>query len=462
MTLKTKLSLGVSLLITLLFAVSSVLIYTLFADFRKDEVETRLRQSGVAITRIVAGFQAQGAVIPQSLEEDDIKTLDEEVTMVFNSSQQLIYSNITDQRLLWHPADLQLLTEEGSFFRTDKGRETYGLRYEEGGKRFYTLVSASDEVGRRKQQFLLYILLGTGLLFTLLAWVIPGRLIGRLLQPLEGFLQQVREVHAHTLDTRIAVQNKNDEIALLADEFNGMLERIEAAYQSQKDFTAHASHELRTPLARLSAQLENHLAAPHSPEEKAFAERLLADTNRLSELIASLLLLTRADNSARERAEACRPDELLFEAAEQLARSYPDFRLHLDIQPAAEGVEIAEIFGVRGLLLVAFSNLLKNAYQYSASRRVDVTIHASAVVTEVFIENDGPVLSAAEQQKLFQPFMRGENAATHTGGLGLGLRIVARILEKHGAAIWYTVSEKGTNRFVVGIPALGVSISENR
>lgn len=452
MTLKTKLSLGVSLLITLLFAVSSVLIYFLFADFRQGEVETRLRQTGTAVTRIIVSLQEQGAAIPQRLAEDDIETLDGEVTLVFDEKGQLIYSSLTDRRFSWHPEDLQLLAEQGSFFRTHNGRETYGLRYIEGGQTFYTVVSAADSIGQRKQQFLLYVLLGTGLLFTLLAWVIPARLIGRLLQPLQGFLQQVKEVHAHTLDTRIAVQNKDDEIASLADEFNGMLARIEEAYQSQKDFTAHASHELRTPVARLLAQLENYLAVPRTGEEKAFAQKLLEDAHRLSELIASLLLLTRTDSASREKAEACRPDELIFESAEQLARNHPDFRLHLDIQSAEEGADIAEIHGVRGLLLVAFFNLLENAYQYSASRRVDVVIRPADTETEVFIQNDGPVLSAAERQKLFQPFMRGENAREHSGGLGLGLRIVARILESHGAGIGYEVSEKGLNRFVVRIP----------
>lgn len=451
MTLKTKLSLGVSLLITLLFAVSSVLIYTLFADFRKDEVETRLRQSAIATTRLIANLKAQGAPIPQNLDESNIETLDEEVVLVFDSSRQLIYSNVTDQRFSWRPTDLAVLTDEGAFFRTEKGHETYGLQYEEGGNRFYTLVSAPDEVGRRKQQFLLYVLLGTGLLFTVLAWVIPARLINQLLRPLDSFLQQVKAVHAHTLNTRVSILNKDDEIALLAQEFNGMLERLGQSYQRQKDFTAHASHELRTPIARLTAQLENRLASADTPEEKAFLTRLLIDTNRLSELIASLLLLTRADNPAREQTEACRPDELLFEAAEQISQTYPDFRMQLEIPSAEEEGEIAEIFGVRSLLQVAFFNLLKNAYQYSTSHRVMATLLPEPEATVLTLENDGPTLTAAEQRKLFQPFMRGANAAAHSG-LGLGLRMVARILEKHSVTIRYEIGENGQNRFVMVIP----------
>ncbi len=453
MTLKTKLSLGVSLLITVLFTVSSVSIYGLFADFRRDEVEARLRQSGVAVTRIVAGLEAQGAAIPQNLAEDNIETLDEEVTLVFDEAQQLLYSSLTDRRFSWHPEDLQLLAAQRAFFRTDKGREIYGLRYEDSGKSYYTIVSASDELGRRKQQFLLYILIGTGALFIGLAWVIAARLIGRLLQPLDSFLQQVGAVHAHTLDTRIAIRNEGDEIALLATEFNGMLQRLERSYQRQKDFTAHASHELRTPIARLTAQLENRLASSPPPAEKVFLSQLLADASRLSELIGSLLLLTRADNPAREATEACRPDELLFEAAETLSQNHPDFRLELDIRSAEESTEIAPIYGARGLLQVAFHNLLRNAYQYSDSRRVTATLLPGTEATVLTLENDGPALSEAEQEKLFQPFMRGANAATHTG-LGLGLRMVARIFEKQGATIRYETDGSHHNRFVIFIPVL--------
>lgn len=452
MNLKTKLSLGVSLLITLLFAASSVLIYSLFADFRRDEVETRLRQSGIATTRLVASLWAQGAAIPQNLDESNIETLDEEVVIVFDHSGRPLYSNVTDKRFSWRPADLEILAKEPSFFRAGKGREIYGLRYEEGGNRFYTLLSAPDEIGNRKQQFLLYVLVGTGLLFTILAWVIPARLVGRLLAPLDSVLQQVKAVHAHTLDQRISVPNKEDEIALLATEFNGMLERIELSYQRQKEFTAHASHELRTPIARLTAQLENRLATVQTEEEKAFLTHLLTDVNRLSELIASLLLLARADNPAREQTEACRPDELLFEAAEQVSRNHPDFRLRLDIQSGPESTGIAEIFGVRRLLQVAFFNLLKNGWQYSDNRRVTATIVPQRDATIVMLENDGPTLSEAEQQRLFQPFMRGTNAGAQSG-LGLGLRMVARIFEKHGLSIRYEITGNNRNRFVIEIPA---------
>ncbi|RYD53533.1 MAG: HAMP domain-containing protein [Sphingobacteriales bacterium] len=453
MTLKTKLSLGVSLLITVLFAGSSVLIYLLFADFRKDEVETRLRQSGISTTRLIANLQRMGATIPQTLDESDIETLDEEVTLVFSQDRQLIYSSVTDQRFSWYPEDLQLLNREGAFFRTENGREVYGLRFDEAGSRLFTLVSASDELGKRKQQFLLYALLGTGLLFTVLAWVIPARLIRQLLRPLDSFLQQVKEVHAHTLDTRIQVQDQHEEIALLAGEFNGMLQRIEQSYERQKEFTAHASHELRTPLARLIAQLENRAVVTAIPEEQAFLARLLGDANRLSELITSLLLLARLDNQIAEGADVCRPDELLFDAAEQVAKLYPDFRMQLQLDdPDPESPDMTELQGTRSLLEIAFANLLKNAYQYSSSHRADVTIRTTATGTQVIIENDGPVLTPAEQQRMFEPFMRGQNAGTQSG-LGLGLRMVSRILHKHGIGIRYEAPGATLNRFVIDLPA---------
>jgi signal transduction histidine kinase len=452
LTLKTKLSLGVSLLITVLFAGSSVLIYLLFADFRSDEVETRLRQSGISTTRLIANLQRMGATIPQTLAESDIETLDEEVTLVFSQDRQLIYSSVTDQRFSWYPEDLQLLNKEGSFFRTEKGRDVYGLRFDDADTRFYTLVSASDELGKRKQQFLLYTLLGTGLLFTILAWVIPARLIRQLLRPLDGFLQQVKEVHAHTLDTRIQVHHPNDEIAVLAGEFNGMLQRIEQSYQRQKEFTAHASHELRTPLARLIAQLENRAAVTPLPEEQDFITRLLGDANRLSELITSLLLLARLDNPTAENAEICRPDELLFEAAEQVAGLYPDFRMQLQLETVVpEIADMTEIYGIRSLLEIAFANLLKNAYQYSSSHRADVTIRTTVTGTLVIIENDGPVMTPDEQKRMFEPFMRGQNAGVQSG-LGLGLRMVSRILQKHGIGIRYEAKNATLNRFVIDLP----------
>jgi signal transduction histidine kinase len=447
--LKYKISLIVSSIFTVLFGIAGLVIYTLFSDFRKNEFESRLNEKAKSSIRLLIDIKEVDRQVIKLIDQHSIEKLLDEKTLIFDSNFNLLYSSLDDSKIEWDYADLEYLRNNKSFFKKEGKYEVYGYFYDTNDKDYYALISASDNLGERKLEYLVYILILTYIAFVVICWFATSYAVSRLLFPLEAFHQQIKNINEHNLDTEVNIKSKKDEIELLAREFNLMLHRINESYQRQKEFTAYASHELRTPIARVAAQLENkiHLHA-HNEELSAFFGKLLTDIHQISELINSLLLLSRLDNKQLDTLSLHRIDELFYEAIEKLHKNFPEFKINLDIE-YTEGIDdLMEIKGSKSLLEIAVMNLLKNACIYANDHQAKVFIAQKNNNLELIISNNGKALSPKEQKKLFQPFMRGNNAKGKSG-LGLGLRIVQRILFQHHAQISYEAPSTNSNLFKI-------------
>lgn len=447
MTLKTKISLFVSLLFSVIYAISATVIYLLFADFRQEEFELRLRNKALSSIKLLVEVERMDKQLLSIIDQNNINKLYDEKTLIFDSNYNLIYSSLDDTQIKWSKNDLDYLKKNHTFFRKYKEQEVYGIFYDTNEEDFYAFITATDDNGNRKLEYLLYILIGSYVFFTIICWFSAFYLVKKLLLPLDIFHNKLQGINENNLDTRIIVKEKKDEIDLLASEFNLMLERIDDSYQKQKEFTSHASHELRTPIARVVSQLENKISEKES-SDNLFYKNLLADINQLSELISSLLLLSKLDNSNKSSEEICRIDELIFESAEKTNKLFPDFKMELIFSEMDDDAYELTVQGNKSLLLIAFINLLKNAYLYSDNKQAIVTISATKINCSVTISNNGNPLTEEEQSNLFQPFMRGKNAKDKSG-LGLGLKIVERILSQHNTKIYYFNNSEYSNNFTI-------------
>lgn len=272
-------------------------------------------------------------------------------------------------------------------------------------------------------------------------------MVKKAMNPLGLFHQKIKNINENNLDTRIKSKSNKNEIDLIANEFNFMMDRIEISYQKQKEFTAHASHELRTPLSRITSQIENVVADPKTTvENRSFLKTILSDVNQLTELITSLLTLSKIDTKNQENTETHRLDEILFSAIENLNKSFPDFVILFEMEESENLDSALEIKGNKNLLEIAISNVLKNACVYSDNKQAKVKISTVGDSLVISISNTGKTLTENEQKNLFQPFMRGENSKG-TAGFGLGLRIVNRILNLHHSTITYSITNTNENLF---------------
>jgi two-component system sensor histidine kinase ArlS len=447
MTLKNRISLLVSLLFTILFGLASTLIFVLYSNFRKDEFRDRLEIKALSNIKLLVNVKEIDNQLLKMIDQNSINKLYDEKTLVFDSNYKLIYSSIDDAKIKWSIDDLKYLKKHKTFFKKQGNYEVYGVFYDTNDRDFYALISATDNFGQRRLLFLRYTLIVSYIFFTCICWVVTSITVKKLMSPLNTFHQKIKNINENNLDTRVESKSNKDEIDLIANEFNFMMDRIEISYQRQKEFTAHASHELRTPLSRITSQIENVIAdTKTSNERKNFLKTILSDVNQLTELINSLLILSKIDNKKHESNEVHRMDEILFSAIENLNKSYPEFLILFEIEESDDIDTALEIKGNKNLLEIAISNVLKNACVYSDNKQAKVVISTQDDSLIISISNTGNTLNENEQKILFQPFMRGENSKG-TSGFGLGLRIVQRILTLHKATITYSIPDINTNLF---------------
>lgn len=449
MTLKNRISLLVSLLFTILFGLASTVIFVLYSNYRKEEFRDRLEIKALSNIKLLVNVKQIDNQLLKIIDQNSINKLYDEKTLVFDSNYKLIYSSIDDAKINWSVNDLKYLKKNKTFFKQQGDYEVYGVFYDTNDKDFYALISATDDYGKKKLLFLRYTLIISYIFFTCICWLLTSFMVKKAMNPLHAFHQKIKNINENNLDTRIESNSSKNEIDLIADEFNFMMDRIEISYQKQKEFTAHASHELRTPLSRMTSQIENGIADPDiEAKNKTFLTTILTDVNHLSELINSLLILSKIDNRRPDQQDTQRIDEILFASIEKINKTYPDFAILFEMEESDDLDFILEVNGNKNLLEIAITNVLKNAYIYSDNKQAQVKISTENGLLVLSIYNSGNTLNETEQQNLFQPFMRGENAKGITG-FGLGLRIVNRILNLHNANITYSVPKSNINLFSI-------------
>ena len=277
MTLKSRISLFIIILFSLLYTIIGVTVILLFSDFRSEEFQDRLRQKGLSTVELLIELKESDQELIKIFDKQKVDNLVDEKTLVFNKDFKLIYSSLYDSLLTWEKRDLLALGDKKEFFKKVNETEIYGSYYNFKNEPYYVLISAKDTSGLRKLQYLIYVLSFSFIIFTLLALFFTRLTIDRLLIPLHYFHKKIKSINENNLGERVEIKSKKNEIDLLANEFNLMLKRIDDSLKNQLEFTANASHELRTPIARMMAQIENKIIDPAiSPDTKEFLNKILA------------------------------------------------------------------------------------------------------------------------------------------------------------------------------------------
>jgi signal transduction histidine kinase len=263
----------------------------------------------------------------------------------------------------------------------------------------------------------------------MLGWLVAGRI----LRPLRAMTAATRQISEDDLHRRLAMPGPDDELKELADTIDGLLARLQAAFDAQRNFVANASHELRTPLTVERAMLEVALADPAASAAtlRSTCQDVLAAGQEQERLIEALLTLARSQ-SGLDRREPFDLAGLAMRVLEARKGEAQAKELHVDAvlapAPASGDPRLAE-------RLVA--NLTDNAVRYNVpGGRVGVTTGTRGGRAIVIVSNTGPTVPGDQVGRLLQPFQRlGPDRAGEPGGSGLGLSIVTAIAKAHGAAV---------------------------
>ncbi|WP_433858289.1 ATP-binding protein [Streptomyces kronopolitis] len=282
-------------------------------------------------------------------------------------------------------------------------------------------------------------LIGLPLLLVVVAgvtWLVTRRA----LRPVEGIRGEMAAITASTdLSRRVPVPSSQDEVGRLARTTNETLAALELSVERQRRFVADASHELRSPIASLRTQLEVAVAHP----ELLDVPGAVADTVRLQRLAADLLLLARLD--AGERPSDTRV-ELAAMVREETSQRLAD-RVPVRIGELAGG----EVAGSRGQLARVLGNLLDNAQRHAAEW-VRVSVVREGEWLALRVEDDGPGVPPDERERIFERFVRLDDArARDDGGAGLGLAIARDVAVRHGGSL----AVRTGSVFELRLPAAG-------
>jgi signal transduction histidine kinase len=298
----------------------------------------------------------------------------------------------------------------------------------------YNAGAASGSLTQRQRalsKLLVFSLVGLGVM-TVASGGLGWFMSGRVLRPVRVITETARRASEQHLGERLALPGARDELKELADTFDDMLERLDAAFATQRRFVANASHELRTPLTVMRTAIDVTLAKP-SPTARQLTDmavRVRRSIDRAESMVEALLTLAVSDQgklSTEFTDLATWAEDAIDTAAPEIERL--DLRVVATLDPA-------ETTGDPQLLERMTWNLVDNAVRHNEPGGwIRLRTGSSDAAVYLEIANSGPFIPDDAVPSLFEPFRRMEARTGVRDGVGLGLSIARSVVTAHGATV---------------------------
>ena len=269
------------------------------------------------------------------------------------------------------------------------------------------------------------------------------------LAPLRRVTETARRLSARQLGERLAIDDAPLEVRDHVEAFNGMLARLEAAFQRLGDYSADIAHELRTPISNLMTQTQVALSRPRTLDEyQDILASNLEEDEHIARMVSGMLLLAKAEENtlahAGEAIDLAREADALIDFYEALAEEG-------QVRIVRQGQ--ASVQGDRLMLRRALSNLISNALRHTPKNgQITIRVDADAAGVRLAVCNVGDPIPADQIERIFERFHRGSAQRESRGeGAGLGLAITRSIVQAHGGHITARSAE-GVTCFTITLP----------
>jgi signal transduction histidine kinase len=402
-----------------------------FAASLSASLEQAVARNGeLRAEELVARVEAEGPGVIEQLDDDVVQLVDEESGAVLSASED---------------AEGLAIRFGDDPIRLDLDGEPVLVVAEDAGDDRLVLLAMPLEDELDAVSTVVGMLAIAVPLLTAVVGATTWLLVGRALRPVDRIRSEVEAISGDRLDRRVPVPASGDEIAALATTMNSMLDRLDGAARAQRRFVSDASHELRSPLATIRQHAELAAAHPATTSTEELAQIVHEEGLRLQGLVDALLTLARLDEGAPLAAHPVDLDDLALTEASRLKG--------LGAQVDASGIGPARVSGDERMLGQVLRNLAENARRH-ATGRVALAVTETSGWATVTVEDDGAGVPEAERERVFERFVRLDEArAREAGGSGLGLAIVRGIVAAHGGAIAVDASRWGGARFTVRLPS---------
>lgn len=455
MKIRYKIVLQFSLIVAFNLLMFSGFIYYREDQKRHETFRGRLSKRAITTARLLFDVSGFSPELIRIMDKTSVNRLIGEEVYIFNTKNQLVFSNAESVPKELDTALLDRIKTENSVeFRINE-RENLGLLFEGKFDNFIVIESGIDVDGEANLKSLRQTLLISFLLIILVVIISGMFFAGQALQPIKTINYQIDQITAQNLRKRVDEGKSKDEIAELAHKFNRMLNRLELGFEQQRSFVSHASHELRTPLAAIKSEvqlgLEERLRAP---EYEKILQNILEDTDKLILLSNSLLQMARpVDSFNLSKIENIRIEELILALQNDVKNNKPDAVVRVNFENIPPDEHLTIVKGNESLLKNAFLNLLDNAIKYSNAQPVEVLIDFDEKECIVHISDKGIGIPQEDLPNIFEPFYRGENAFD-VQGFGVGLSICHKIIDIHNGRISIKSQPMHGSTFTVALPHL--------
>ena len=430
MNIKTRLAFQFTLLVAGILLFFSLLVYyfsysSQLAKFRQNLLDSA-KNNAILLINVV---EVDSALL-KKIQKSTISMENEELALT-DSAFNPVYSN-----------NLQYLSNNKTLVNYTKGDVNYfsvaskdGVYYKHiyGNHKYHVYIMAFDKSRTENlaglQKILLWSILFSVWFSILLSYLFSRRAI----KPISRIIKNVKEINSLKLSNRLDEGNRKDEIEQLAITFNEMLTNLEIAFTNQEDFVSNASHELRTPLTVMIGESDYFLSRERKQEEYInHISGLVSDLKKLNAFLNSLLELAQINRDKSIVFTNVRIDEIVYNAIHQVKTKYQGRKIVPKIQYPEIGNELI-VDGNSGMLEIAFKNLLDNACKFS-NEEVNVEFVITDKFINIVISDKGIGIPSNEIESIYKPFKRASNVK-FIGGFGIGLSLVAKIMELHEAII---------------------------
>ncbi len=322
-----------------------------------------------------------------------------------------------------------------------------GTKYKAGNKVYLVIISAENYYATHHLALLKNIII-VGLFFIIFITISLSFYFSKhIFDPIRNITDKVKKISTDNIHLRLEESEKDNEISQLILTFNNLFNRLETAFETQKNFISNASHEFGTPLTSIIGEADVALMKERTPKEyQETLQSILSQAERLNQISQSLLFLAQTGyRENRLNFEIIRTDEIIWQAKEIIDKLIPKNKIQIDFSLLPENPFKLKVSGNKQLLTLAFVNVLTNACKYSNNKTVLVSIASSNHQVIIEIKDQGIGIPESELQFIYDPFFRASN--THQfEGYGIGLPLTRNIIKIHnGQLLVSSVVNKGTS-----------------
>ena len=439
---KITILLIISISLILFFLGSSV--YYFLSNYSYADFYKRLEVSVSVAEKRHFESNHKDAQVLKNIREEHLELLSDEKEYILYCPSETAIKQIAETNSI--PINLLNLVYTQKFANFQKDDIFYYGKKRETAKGFYfVIVSAKNYYNSHHLILLRKVLLVGGFISILIIIYLTYLFSKRFFDPIDKIITKVNSISTDNIHLRLDDIKNTDEIKRLTTTFNNLLNRIEIAFETNKNFISNASHEFGTPLTAIIGEADVALLKDRTPVEyKEALQKILKQSERLNKISQSLLFLAQIGYKENKfNYSIIRTDELILQANEIMNQLIPKNNIKIDFELLPENPKKLKVMGNKDLLMLAITNIMTNACKYSSNKPVIVSLASTNSEIVLIIKDQGIGIPESELPFIFDPFFRASNTAAYDG-YGIGLPLSQNIIKIHkGELMINSVLHKG-------------------